>query len=252
MQTLGVHHVVKEFSEQLKKGQLLELLFDAVPDVYFFAKNQKGQFVGANTGFVMMMGGDSIESIIGKTDYDLVPDFLARNFQEGDKLVLDSKQPMYNEIELVPSIEGALAWHCTSKVPLFDENDKVTGIAGVTRLIDDRDAVYMNHPEMRQIVKYLRQYFKKKISMGDAANAAGVSVSKQERLFKKIFGITPLMYLQKIRLNAACDLLRNTKQDLAKIAVSTGFNDQTSMTRAFRLELKITPLKYRKNYTNIK
>ena len=36
---------------------------------------------------------------------------------------------------------------------------------------------------------------------------------------------------------------------LAEIAVQCGFNDQTNMTRAFRQELNITPLKYRRSFS---
>ncbi|MBL6920138.1 MAG: helix-turn-helix domain-containing protein, partial [Puniceicoccaceae bacterium] len=44
-------------------------------------------------------------------------------------------------------------------------------------------------------------------------------------------------------------LLRSTKVGLSEIPVQCGFNDQTSMTRAFRQELKITPLKYRRSFS---
>ena len=60
------------------------------------------------------------------------------------------------------------------------------------------------------------------------------------------------MYLRRTRLNAACKLLRETKNELSQIAVDCGFNDQTNMTRAFRLELKITPLRYRRRFSDIK
>jgi len=90
------------------------------------------------------------------------------------------------------------------------------------------------------------------LSLSDMAIVGGVSVSTMERLFRKLFGLTPLMYLQKTRLNAACSMLRNTEIDLATIAVDCGFNDQTSMTRLFRLELKITPLKFRRRFSGAK
>ena len=57
------------------------------------------------------------------------------------------------------------------------------------------------------------------------------------------------MYLRRTRLNAACKMLRETAVGLAEIAVQCGFNDQTNMTRAFRQELKITPLKYRRSFS---
>jgi transcriptional regulator GlxA family with amidase domain len=102
---------------------------------------------------------------------------------------------------------------------------------------------------MRRIVDYVRAHYREKLSVGEMANVGGISVSSQERLFKKTFGLTPLMYLRRTRLNAACKTLRQTRVGLAEIAVQCGFNDQTNMTRAFRQELKITPLKYRKNFS---
>jgi transcriptional regulator GlxA family with amidase domain len=56
--------------------------------------------------------------------------------------------------------------------------------------------------------------------------------------------------LRRTRLNAACKMLRETSAELAEVAVQCGFNDQTSMTRAFRQELKITPLKYRRSFSD--
>jgi two-component system response regulator YesN len=133
---------------------------------------------------------------------------------------------------------------------LFDAQGEVVGLAGVARMIRDHDAVYADHPEMRRIVNYVRQHYREKLSIADLASVGGISVSSQERLFKKTFGLTPLMYLRRTRLNAACQLLRSSAVGLSDIAVQCGFNDQTSMTRAFRQELKITPLKYRRSFSD--
>ena len=80
------------------------------------------------------------------------------------------------------------------------------------------------------------------------AREARISSSTVERLFRRTFGITPFMFLLKMRLNAACSLLREDRETLADIAVHSGFNDQPGMTRAFRTELKITPHRYRTLY----
>jgi AraC family L-rhamnose operon regulatory protein RhaS len=104
---------------------------------------------------------------------------------------------------------------------------------------------------MYEIVNFVKSNFREKLSVSDMAKVGGISVSSQERLFRKTFGLTPLMYLRRTRLNAACKLLRETKNQLSKIAIDCGFNDQTNMTRAFRLELKITPLRYRRRFSDI-
>ncbi|MGJ8652250.1 MAG: helix-turn-helix domain-containing protein [Opitutaceae bacterium] len=238
----------KAFFDGMRPGQLVEDLFDSVPGVLFFVKDAKSRFMGGSRSFAQSMGVDSIEGIIGKTDYDFSPDFLADAFHEDDLRVITRAQPVFDKVELVPAADGSLDWLCTTKVPLFSTDDSVVGLAGVARIIRDSDAVYANHPEMHQIVDFVRGNYRNKISVSDMARVGGISVSSQERLFRKIFGLTPLMYLRKTRLNAACAMLRDSSMDLAQIAIECGLTDQTNMTRAFRLELKITPLKYRRRF----
>lgn len=206
--------------------------------------------MGGNRRFARSLGETAVAAMLGKTDYDYSPDFLADAFYKDDQEVMASGQPIYNQVELVSAADGTLDWLCTSKVPLRNREGEVVGMAGISRIISDSDAVYANHPEMLRIVDYVRTHYREKVSVADMARVAGISVSSQERLFRKTFGLTPLMYLRKTRLNAACKLLRETLTGLAEIAVQCGFNDQTNMTRAFRLELKITPLRYRRRFSN--
>ena len=237
------------FRQSLRSGQLLESLFDCVPGAFFFVKDRESRFMAGGRSFAQTLGETSMERMIGKTDYDYSPDFLADGFYADDQRVIRTGQAIYNQIELVPSADGSLDWLCTSKVPLFNNGGAVVGLAGVARIIRDSDAVYSEHPEMHRIVDYVRAHYREKLSVGDMAKVGGISVSSQERLFKKTFELTPLMYLRWTRLNAACKMLRESNEELAAISVQCGFNDQTNMTRAFRQELKITPLKYRRSFT---
>jgi len=237
-----------EFLDHLRPGQLLEGLFNSIPGVFYFVKDLESRFMGSSNGFARTIGAASAQELIGKMDHDYSPDFLADAFYADDQAVMISGKAIYDQVELVPSADGSLDWLCTTKVPLFASDGSIVGLAGIARLIRDNDAVYADHPEMHRIVDYARTHYRKKISVSDMAKVGGVSVSSQERLFRKIFGLTPLMYLRKIRLNAACAMLRDTLTDLAPIAVECGLSDQTNMTRAFRLELKITPLKYRRRF----
>ncbi len=247
--TLTPQALQESFRQALRPGQLMESLFDCVPGAFFFVKDRASRFMAGGRSFAQTLGEDSIEGMIGKTDYDYSPDFLADGFYADDQRVMDTGQAIYNQIELVPSADGSLDWLCTTKVPLFDCDGAVLGLAGVARIIRDSDAVYAEHPEMHRIVEYVRAHYREKLSVGGMAKVGGISVSSQERLFKKTFELTPLMYLRRTRLNAACKMLRESSEELAAIAVQCGFNDQTNMTRAFRQELKITPLKYRRSFT---
>ncbi|PXA04307.1 hypothetical protein DDZ13_07175 [Coraliomargarita sinensis] len=243
-------NVQKTFFDALAPGEWIAELFGTVPGAYFFVKDRKSRFMGGSQDFARTLGESRIEAMIGKTDYDYSPDFLADAFFEDDQRVMNTGESIFNQIELVPSADGSLDWLCTSKLPLRNKLGEVVGMAGVARIISDSDAVYADNPEMRRIVDYVRAHYREKLSVADMARVGGISVSSQERLFRKTFGLTPLMYLRKTRLNAACKLLRDSEVGLSDIAVQCGFNDQTNMTRAFRLELKITPLRYRRRFSS--
>ncbi len=241
----------EDFLSSLQPGQLLFELFDSIPGVHYFVKDVNSRFTGGNQSFANALGEPSVDAMIGKTDYDYSPDFMADAFYADDQAVIASSRPLRDKIELVSSRDGSLDWLCTTKIPLWGLDGKVIGLAGVARIIQDSDSVYSGHPEMYEIVNFVKSNFREKLSVSDMAKVGGISVSSQERLFRKTFGLTPLMYLRRTRLNAACKLLRETKNQLSKIAIYCGFNDQTNMTRAFRLELKITPLRYRRRFSDI-
>ncbi len=239
----------RDFFRQLRPGQLLEALFDAVPSVHFFVKDRESRFMTCSRSFARLVGASSVSELIGKTDFDCSADFLAETFVADDRLVMESGKSIVRKLELVPSGDS-LDWLMTTKVPLFDHAGSVVGLAGICQVIQETHAVYRDHPEMRRIIDFIRQRFREKITISDMADEVGISVSSVERLFRGTFGVTPLMYLRRTRLNAACRLLRSGREPLSDIAGQCGFNDQTGMTRAFRQELNITPLRYRRRYTN--
>lgn len=238
----------KQFIHKLRPGQMMEQLFDSLPGINYFVKDLESRFVTASESFALMMGAQSVEALIGKTDFDYTADFLAEAFIADDRQVISSGKPILSKVELVPD-EDSLDWVCTSKIPLFGMQEDVIGLAGVVRHINDGHELYLHHPEMRKIVEFIQSNFRSKVTLTQMAQAANISVSSLERLFRRNFGLTPYQYLQKTRLNAACRLLRLHGTELSQIAKDCGFNDQTNMTRSFRLELKITPLKYRKRFT---
>lgn len=234
----------------LGSGREIGLLFNDIPGVHYFVKDRHSRFIGGSPSFARLLARSRIDEIIGKTDHDFSPDFLADIFYKDDQMVMRTGKPIRSKIELVHTGDGELDWLCTSKVPLRGPDGEVIGLAGITRIIRDSESVYADHPEMLKAVEFVREHYKDKILIADIAKSADVSVSSLERLFKKLFGLTPLMYLRRARLNAACLLLRDTDTDLSEIAVDCGFNDQTNLTRAFRLELKITPFRYRQRFKN--
>ena len=72
------------------------------------------------------------------------------------------------------------------------------------------------------------------------------------RKFKRITGITVTNYIKTQRLEHARRLLEKTEESVRHIAISCGFIDAAYFTNCFKAMYKISPTKYRNNYTNKK
>jgi AraC-like DNA-binding protein len=81
---------------------------------------------------------------------------------------------------------------------------------------------------------------------GSMAQFAHMSVSRLHALFQEELDTTPRAWLLAARIRRACELLRHTRQPIAGIALSTGFADQSALTRAMRIHLDTTPAAYRR------
>lgn len=78
------------------------------------------------------------------------------------------------------------------------------------------------------------------------ARFARMSVSRLHALFTAELYTTPRAWLLRKRLDVACELLARTGRTIADVALSTGFADQSVLTRAMRQHLDITPAAYRR------
>ena len=78
------------------------------------------------------------------------------------------------------------------------------------------------------------------------AQFARMSVSRLHALFQQELDTSPRAWLLAARIRRACELLRHTRQPIADIALSTGFADQSALTRAMRIHLGTTPAAYRR------
>jgi AraC-like DNA-binding protein len=96
-----------------------------------------------------------------------------------------------------------------------------------------------------KLLEYLRDSYRKKISVADAAGIAGMSESRFMRYFRAATGMTFVSYLTHIRLHNAARLLKDSALTIGEVADACGFSHQSYFDRQFRVEFKMTPREYR-------
>lgn len=82
-------------------------------------------------------------------------------------------------------------------------------------------------------------------TLSELAGEAGVTPEHLARTFRRCTGLTVGTYLRCLRLLDAARALRESDLPLATVASSTGFSDQSHMTREVRAHLGVTPGQYR-------
>lgn len=116
------------------QAQLRDLL-DSVRSVIFM-KDRDGRHILVNA-FYEEATGISKETIIGKTDHDVMPSDVADAIVRQDRQVMETGKAVTYE-ESVPSPNGEERHYLTTKVPLFDSAGIVNGMCGIATDITDR------------------------------------------------------------------------------------------------------------------
>ena len=123
-----------------EERRMLRALIDNVPD-FMYVKDARSCFVVANASLAKSIGVSSPTDLLGRTDFDFYPKRLADVYYEDEQKVMRLKKALFDREEESLDAEGNPRWLLTTKVPLYDKNGQVIGIAGVGRDITERQRV---------------------------------------------------------------------------------------------------------------
>jgi AraC family transcriptional regulator len=94
-------------------------------------------------------------------------------------------------------------------------------------------------------MELLNEEFRNNLRVQDIANEIGVHPFHLSRVFRTVHGQTIGEYVHKLRVKYACEELALPENDLATVALSAGFSDQSHFTRVFKNITGITPGNFR-------
>ena len=97
----------------------------------------------------------------------------------------------------------------------------------------------------KNIKKYLDKNFCNKISLLSLADEFSVSESHLCREFTKEFNMSPIKYVNNLRIEKAKELLENSDNSITEISEKVGFAGLHYFSRYFTKREKISPAEYR-------
>lgn len=97
---------------------------------------------------------------------------------------------------------------------------------------------------------FIEGNYRRNISLGDVAEKVHISPSYAAKLFRKNTGMRCCDYINKVRLEAACEVLINTHLRISNIAEQVGYSSQYYFARQFKKVYGMTAGQYRKRRTS--
>jgi len=100
---------------------------------------------------------------------------------------------------------------------------------------------------IKQALGFLHQNYAQPINRKDVALAVGVNPNYLSQIFRQEVSISPLDYLNRLRIQKAKELLSQSQDTITKIATQVGFNDSAYFSRVFHKLTGQSPQEFRQS-----
>lgn len=97
-------------------------------------------------------------------------------------------------------------------------------------------------------INYIAENYNKRICNEDLAAITGVSTVYFRKIFKEAMGVSPINYIQSVKMKKAADMLKSDYSCISDIAASLGYNDIYEFSKSFKKHSGIAPSQYAKRY----
>ena len=144
---------------------------------------------------------------------------------------------------------------CKSKTPYrknviyFDNasNAIANGFRSCKKCRPDKEVFEPDLELLKKAKDIFNVNYDKSINLSHVSIQLGVSMGHLGRLFKENYGVTPMRYIIKLRLDKSEELLGQKDLNILQIAYATGFKSLSNFYKCFKEQTGHTPKEHRKN-----
>lgn len=98
---------------------------------------------------------------------------------------------------------------------------------------------------VRKAMAYIHDHYKEQIGLTDICNYVHITKRHLTRCFREEIGITPIVYLNRYRIDLAKTLLKKVRKSVTGTAFEVGFLSASYFSRVFLKETGISPYQYK-------
>ncbi len=125
---------------------------------------------------------------------------------------------------------------------------KENQMALVNKLLPDEEM--LTNETVKVLITYLKNHFSEEITLGSASEIVHLCPVYLSRLVKKETGNTFLEILTRVRMEQACNMLRDPNNKIYEIALAVGIKDSKYFSQIFKRYYGMTPVEFRQNLLN--
>lgn len=106
-------------------------------------------------------------------------------------------------------------------------------------------SAHSEHGDMKDAVAYIEENSHRPLNMAMVSNYVSLNYSYFSEAFKAYTGVSFVVYLKKVRIRKAKELIATNKMKLSEIGIIVGFENSKQFTRVFKELEGISPMEYR-------
>lgn len=241
----------KNSEEFIGNISLLLPLLNTLTDTVFFVKDEQARYRVVNDTLIKRCGLNNQEDLLGQTTEQLFCLQRGKEYLTQDLRVLNKGIEIKNNLELHCYASGKIGWCITHKFPIYSLDKKVVAMVGVSIDLDeDNERNLMKHEKLATVERFIKLNIDQKLSINYLAELAGLSQSQLERNFQAVLKMSPLQFIQKLRLEHAIKLLSNPNLSITNISLSCGYSDHSAFSRQFKQLTGLSPTAFKASINN--
>ncbi len=104
--------------------------------------------------------------------------------------------------------------------------------------------------QIQEALKYVDRHYAEPIRIETLARECHISETHFRRLFSEYIDMTPIEYLNMVRVLRACEMLRSSNESMSSVALNCGFSTVSTFDRNFKQVIGVTPYQWKKDPKN--
>jgi AraC family transcriptional regulator of adaptative response / methylphosphotriester-DNA alkyltransferase methyltransferase len=105
---------------------------------------------------------------------------------------------------------------------------------------------------VNRVVSHMEHHYADSLRLSDMARMAHMCERNLQRYFLHAFGMTPIDYLNRLRVDKACHLLGKHELTVSQVADAVGIPNSNYFARLFHRLTGISPTAYRRSTTRLR